>query len=75
MATKLQERFSAACKDIARDIHRGFESGRNLVGVIELSDGRTSQLQLTMTTDELDFLDVDEPTGCADDLTFSEASL
>lgn len=73
--SKLQERFSAACKDLAKDIHRGFESGQNLIGVIELSDGRTAQLQLTMTTDELDFLDVDEPTGSADDLTFSEAAL
>lgn len=64
----IQQRFLAACRDLHRDCNRGFDSGTNLVGIIELPNGKPAQIHVTMVTDDLEFLDADSVTGCADDL-------
>jgi hypothetical protein len=71
MSKKLHERFSIACRDLYRDVKGGFDSGTNLIGVMELPSGRMVQIHITFVTDEMDFLDADAVTGCADDLVIS----
>jgi hypothetical protein len=72
-AMKLQQRFLEACRELERDVYLGFDSGSNLIGVLELSDGRQAQIHVVMVTDENEFIDVDGPTGCADDLMVTSA--
>lgn len=67
----LQQRFLGACRELYKDVRRGFDSGTNLIGTLELSSGRTAQIHVTMVTDDNGFLDVDGPTGCGDDLVVS----
>ena len=68
MGQQLQQRFFRACRDLYRDAKRGFDSGTNLIGIIEMPNGKPAQLHVSIVTDEMEFIDVDKPTGCADDL-------
>lgn len=64
------ERIKVSAKSLIKDVGNRampWESGTELVGIIELPTG-TAQFHLTLTRDDMDFLDVDKPTGCADDL-------
>lgn len=64
----LEQRFLAACRELYRDCKRGFDSGTNLVGIIDLPGGKPAQIHVAMVTDENEFIDPDRSTGCADDL-------
>lgn len=64
----LEQRFLAACRELYRGCKRGFDSGTNLVGIIDMPNGKPAQIHVTMVTDENEFIDPDGPTGCADDL-------
>lgn len=71
MSDKFNSRIQTACKSLYKGIGGPmglWESGSELIGVIELRNGKRGQFQLTLTTDENDFLDEDGPTGCGDDL-------
>jgi hypothetical protein len=62
------ERIRSAVQGLVKDVNGPFESGSELVGIIELSNGQAAQFHLTLTRDEYAFIDPDGPTGCADDL-------
>lgn len=68
---ELKQRFLSACRNIYKDVKHGCDSGTNLIGVIDLDNGKVAQLHVAMVTDELEFIDPDGPTGCADDLIVS----
>lgn len=69
----LSQRFLAACRNLYDDCGmRGFNTGSNLVGIIDLPNGKAAQIHVTMVTDEYEFIDSDEPTGCADDLACNQ---
>lgn len=73
MNALLAARLQAACKVLHRDIRGSFCSGAELVGIIELHDGRHAQLQVRLTTEDEHLIDVDAPTGCGDDLVITAA--
>jgi len=75
MKQQLEERFRAACRSLVKDINRGFDSGAELIGIIELRNGNTAQVHVSLVSDENEFLDCDGPTGCADDLIITDADL
>jgi len=71
------DRVNAAAKSLIKDVGNRFapwESGVELVGTIKLPTG-DAQFHLTLTRNEMDFLDVDKSTGYADDLEVTTATL
>lgn len=66
---RFEDRVNRACKSLytRSGIHEcGTDS--ELVGIVQLDNGQSGQFHVTLTFNEDDFLDVDEPTGCGDDL-------
>lgn len=73
MANKFIGRVQSASRSLLKDVGRGFDSGSELVGIVELRNGKQGQFHLWLVTDENEFIDSDGPTGCADDLIVTSA--
>lgn len=66
-------RLQVASRSLFWSVGGVFEAGTELVGIIELRNGKQGQFHLTLVSDENEFLDSDAPTGCADDLIITPA--